>query len=234
MAYLLDSDVFIQAKNLHYGFDFCPAFWDWLLAANARGEVFSIGRVRDELVAGADSLADWAKARNPGFFVEPDAQTLPLLARVSQWTLTQNYEPAAINTFLQVADYYLVSQALARRYVVVTHEFREGLMAVWGSRCAMTWLAVPELLRASNAKPWADSNDSERFDVYNGLLLAAHWDAAIDVELIAVAPGGAVIPSHRLSGEALATLGWRDTLVVKLSAEHEPYLGWHRERVFQS
>jgi hypothetical protein len=27
MAYLLDSDVFIQAKNLHYGFDFCPGFW---------------------------------------------------------------------------------------------------------------------------------------------------------------------------------------------------------------
>jgi hypothetical protein len=26
MAYLLDSNVFIQAKNLHYGFDFCPAF----------------------------------------------------------------------------------------------------------------------------------------------------------------------------------------------------------------
>jgi hypothetical protein len=30
MAYLLDSNVFIQAKNLHYGFDFCPAFWDWI------------------------------------------------------------------------------------------------------------------------------------------------------------------------------------------------------------
>jgi Domain of unknown function (DUF4411) len=27
MAYLIDSDVFIQAKNMHYGFDFCPAFW---------------------------------------------------------------------------------------------------------------------------------------------------------------------------------------------------------------
>ena len=25
MAYLLDANVFIQAKNLHYGFDFCPA-----------------------------------------------------------------------------------------------------------------------------------------------------------------------------------------------------------------
>lgn len=34
MAYLLDANVFIQAKNLHYGFDFCPAFWDWLVESN--------------------------------------------------------------------------------------------------------------------------------------------------------------------------------------------------------
>ena len=37
MSYLLDADVFIQAKNLHYGLDFCPAFWDWLIATNACG-----------------------------------------------------------------------------------------------------------------------------------------------------------------------------------------------------
>ena len=30
MAYLLDSDVFIRAKNDHYGFDLCPGFWEWL------------------------------------------------------------------------------------------------------------------------------------------------------------------------------------------------------------
>jgi len=41
MSYLLDSDVFIQAKNLHYGLDFCPAFWDWLISANAKGLIFS-------------------------------------------------------------------------------------------------------------------------------------------------------------------------------------------------
>jgi hypothetical protein len=38
MAYLLDANVFIQAKNLHYGMDFCPAFWDWLLDANRKGK----------------------------------------------------------------------------------------------------------------------------------------------------------------------------------------------------
>ena len=34
MAYLLDANVFISAKNLHYGFDFCPAFWDWLMGGS--------------------------------------------------------------------------------------------------------------------------------------------------------------------------------------------------------
>jgi hypothetical protein len=42
MAYLLDADVFIRAKNLHYGLDFCPAFWDWLIQSNADGVVFSV------------------------------------------------------------------------------------------------------------------------------------------------------------------------------------------------
>jgi hypothetical protein len=48
MAYLLDADVFIQAKNLHYGFSFCPAFWDWITRENGAGKVFSIEKVRDE------------------------------------------------------------------------------------------------------------------------------------------------------------------------------------------
>lgn len=52
MSYLLDANVFIQAKNLHYGLDFCPAFWDWLVAQNAAGRVFSIDKVADEIAAG--------------------------------------------------------------------------------------------------------------------------------------------------------------------------------------
>ena len=61
--YLLDSNIFIQAKNLHYGFDFCPAFWAWLISENAAGTIASIDKVADELQAGADELADWARGR---------------------------------------------------------------------------------------------------------------------------------------------------------------------------
>ena len=69
MAYLLDSNVFIEGKNRYYGLDFCPAFWDWLRAENAAGHVFSIEKVGDELAAGGDELSAWAAARDASFFL---------------------------------------------------------------------------------------------------------------------------------------------------------------------
>ncbi len=122
MSYLLDSDVFIQAKNLHYGLDFCPAFWDWLITSNTAGLVFSTEKVGDEIEAGADELSAWAGDRGAKFFLKPDAAMLPTLGNVSAWATSQNYEPAALNTFLQVADFYLVAHALAHGHTVVTHE----------------------------------------------------------------------------------------------------------------
>ena len=35
MPYLLDANVFIQVKRLHYGMDFCPACWDGLVTRTA-------------------------------------------------------------------------------------------------------------------------------------------------------------------------------------------------------
>ena len=120
--YVLDTNIFIQAKNLHYGFDFCPAFWDWLIEQNVGGRVASIDKVGDELQAGGDELSDWAKARGSAFFLPPDDPVIPALTRVSAWTTAQTYEPAAIATFLQVADYWLVAHALAHGLTLVTHE----------------------------------------------------------------------------------------------------------------
>ncbi|MFQ5450718.1 MAG: DUF4411 family protein [Nitrospinaceae bacterium] len=121
-CYLFDANVFIQAKNLHYGLDFCPAFWDWLVAQNNDGKVASIEKVRDELHAGEDELSEWAAARDRGFFLPPDNAVTPTLTQVSNWATRQSYEPAAVATFLQVADYWLVAHAFAHGYTVVTHE----------------------------------------------------------------------------------------------------------------
>lgn len=122
MAYLLDADVLIRAKNLHYGMDFCPAFWQWLESAHQQGTVFSVEKVGDEIQAGDDELAEWARQRGARFFLAPDATVHAALGQVSRWVMAQHYEPSAVNTFFQVADYYLVGHALAGQHVVVTHE----------------------------------------------------------------------------------------------------------------
>lgn len=122
MSYLLDANVFIQAKNLHYGLDFCPAFWGWLIEQKSLGQVFSIDKVADEIEAGSDELTDWAHSNGQGLFRATDAQVAAQFGRVSQWVMSQHYEAVAINTFMQVADYYLIAHALAGAHVVVTHE----------------------------------------------------------------------------------------------------------------
>ena len=126
MAYLLDTNVFIQAKNLHNGFDFCPAFWEWLIRENEVGRVCSIELVGNELLKGRDELADWARDRGGDFFVQLEPTLLPALRKVSSWATGHGYDQAAVSTFFQVADFFLVAQAYAGQHTVVTHEKPSG------------------------------------------------------------------------------------------------------------
>lgn len=113
--------------------------------------------------------------------------------------------------------------------------FRAGLMDLWEGRCAFSGLAVPALLRASHIKPWADcATDAERLDVYNGLLLAAHLDAAFDAGFITVEADGRVKVSSALDEEARGILGLHGVMRVRGIADgHRGYLPWHWERVFR-
>jgi len=121
MAYLVDANVLIQAKNAHYSFNFCPAFWDWLVAANAAGDVFVIPQVLDEIAKGKDQLKNWCGVHSSLRASAPPS--LPSsLRKVATWTASQAYNPNAVSTFLSVVDYQLVAYAHARGDVVVTHE----------------------------------------------------------------------------------------------------------------
>jgi putative restriction endonuclease len=113
--------------------------------------------------------------------------------------------------------------------------FRAGLLEYWDGRCAVTGLAVPELLRASHIKPWAACDtDAERLDVFNGLLLAPNLDAAFDAGLITVADDGAVVVSPALTAEDRGLLGLEPPLrVQRVGAGHRRYLSFHRKRVFR-
>jgi len=122
MAYLLDANVFIAAKHNHYGFQFCPAFWDWLDAASAAGTVHSVERVDDELIERGDDLTDWVRARR-AFFQSLSANDVRAVAAVNRWANdSPDYDPAAKAEFASAADSFLVAQARASGHIVVTHE----------------------------------------------------------------------------------------------------------------
>jgi len=120
--YLLDANVFIEARKRWYGFDFCPAYWNWIDLQNQAGVLFSIERVATELLAGDDELVPWVRERRTSLFLRPDREVLASLSRLSNWASGGFYSAAAVNTFLDGADVYLVAHAHAHGLNVVTHE----------------------------------------------------------------------------------------------------------------
>lgn len=128
MRYLLDSNVFIEAKNRYYAFDICPGFWEWMDSVCASGaDVGSIRNVRDELTTGNDDLAEWAKARQDAawFLKVDDIDTQKIFAAIATDIAGSAYSAPAQNKFLAGADPWLIAKAKILGATVVTHELPE-------------------------------------------------------------------------------------------------------------
>lgn len=112
--------------------------------------------------------------------------------------------------------------------------FRAALMDYWSGTCAVTGVDVPEVLRASHAKPWSDcESDAERLDVFNGFLLVANLDALFDRGLISFDDAGDLLVSPRVAQNSLVSLGLGEGAKLRwLAPEHMPYLAWHRRAIF--
>lgn len=113
----------------------------------------------------------------------------------------------------------------------VQSQWRQRVEQLYGSRCQVTNCEHRALLRGSHIKRWADSTTEERLDANNGLILAAHIDAAFEVGLLSFDDKGHVLISSKLSPH--------DRKVLQLSGEEQipdltpasrKYLAWHRER----
>lgn len=126
-ALLLDSDVFIAAKNAYYAFDICPGFWKALLQAHRLGRVRSIDRVRNELLCGGkeEDLVLWVKHDVPAaFFHDSNADKVnSAYAEVMLWVQrsTQYFDRAKAK-FATEADGWLVAYSMVHGTVVVTNE----------------------------------------------------------------------------------------------------------------
>ena len=122
--FLLDANVFIEAARTYYAPSLAPTFWSWLTQRHQGGTVASIEAVRDELVAGQDPLAAWARGLPTGFWLAPDQAAVTSMGNLSTWAMSpqRGYTQAARSEFLAAADYLLVAQAHSGGHELVTRE----------------------------------------------------------------------------------------------------------------
>jgi len=108
-------------------------------------------------------------------------------------------------------------------------KFRKDLLATWSGACAVLGVTRPELLRASHIKPWTSSNNVERLDPANGLLLSAMYDAAFDALLLSFADDGALVlaPDFPVSEAVAAGIDPAATINIA-DPKTRGYLAEHR------
>lgn len=123
MVYLLDTNIFITAKN-ELPMDVYKSFWRVLSELGQAGSFKSIDKVESEIRKGKDELVEWVDNNLPkDFFIEESQATLMALSTVSQWAITNPvYTQTAKNEFVSVADSWIIAEALAQSLTVITHE----------------------------------------------------------------------------------------------------------------
>ncbi len=140
-------------------------------------------------------------------------------------------------------DYAVISEAglnsidravLCKSRGIAQRLFRGNLLRLWQGSCAVTRVHEPRVLRSSHIRPWADSNNREKTDHFNGLLLIPNLDSLFNEGLI----------SFRDDGRILMSDDWRrddqrrmhitsDLRLRNVHRESSPYLEFHRDTIFK-
>ena len=109
--------------------------------------------------------------------------------------------------------------------------FQDKLKLFWKNKCAVTGSTI--LLKAGHIKPWKDSNDKERLDVYNGILMSPNYDQAFDYGYISFNDNGEILIAQNFR-EELNKINISDTVVVyNFTPFHSKYLEYHRNNIFK-
>lgn len=102
------------------------------------------------------------------------------------------------------------------------------------AKCRVTGLLDKRLLIASHIKPWKNSDNKERLDGHNGLLLSPHIDKLFDRGWISFSDGGRILVRNEKIKSALTIWSINpNTDLGQFSKKQKQYLEYHRDVVFR-
>ena len=110
-------------------------------------------------------------------------------------------------------------------------KFRVDLLDMWDA-CSITEVKVPEILKASHIKPWKDSDNFERLDPYNGLVLTPTLDSLFDRGFIAFENSGQILISKEIERYSKILNVSPEMKLRKQFHENHHYLEYHRDEVY--
>lgn len=100
--------------------------------------------------------------------------------------------------------------------------------------CRVTGITDLRHLKASHIKPWRFSNDEEKLNGCNGLLLAPHIDHLFDQGYISFADNGKLLTSKKLDSELMLAWGIDPNFsTYSFNSEQAKFLEFHRINVLQ-
>lgn len=108
--------------------------------------------------------------------------------------------------------------------------YRKALLDKWDKKCAVIGINEITLLIASHIIPWKDSNNQERLDPENGILLSPHLDALFDKHLISFDEKGNIILSSKLTKSEYYLLGINNNMKLReVTSGMKKYLKIHKQ-----
>ena len=129
-------------------------------------------------------------------------------------------------------DPYVAPNKTERKGLVTSRvgqgKYRRELITKFEGKCAVTKTSNIEILIASHIVPWRLSNDKERIDRDNGILLSPLYDALFDKHLISFRDDGKIIISKNITDKKLLSL-IDENAKIEVDEGMKKYLAKHRE-----
>lgn len=108
--------------------------------------------------------------------------------------------------------------------------YRQKIIERWEGKCPVSGMSIIPILIASHIVPWSQSNDEEKLDVNNGILLSPNVDALFDKHLISFENDGLILISDKVSRENRDALGVSESMRISVSEGMIPFLEKHRQK----
>ncbi len=229
-----------QAGNNSSGLIIHPRFYA------LKGELLQISGVRSsQKYHHLSSMGKFPKRLNRGKDEIPygipfgfDSKTclVEFLNRLSQ--LPPTYERDEVEEINEVIHEFDNLSPTEKKNLVKSRigqgKYRDKLVDLWKS-CSVSGCTEISILRASHIKPWRDSDNIERLDVYNGLLLTPNLDVTFDKGLITFSDSGEISISTFLNMDTRDKLGIDEGMKIRsLEKQHKVFLKYHRNHIFQT